>query len=125
MMVKYSIFAVAAIAFTSLQANALTCEQLDDEWEFGNKRLASIFAQGITDNSAPRATNRELKEVNIRLRQQMALTMMIDMDCPLPASLSEPNEYISPALKCETDSLSETSPDSCNLADWQKSEETQ
>jgi hypothetical protein len=89
-------------SFQLASAQAPTCATMLSEFEDANKELSVIMSDGIADNSAPRETNRQLKELNQRFIQSMIIDRMLAMKCTLPTQLSSPKYYMLPALECET-----------------------
>jgi hypothetical protein len=92
------------------------------QWTGLEQDLAEDHAEGITDNSAPRATLRAQRETNILLRAQMLIGMMKDAKCSLPKSPPSYVTYALPALTCRTDMMKSYSskelPASCDRKKW-------
>eukprot|EP00919_Chromeraceae_sp_WS-2016_P016758 GHVR01040063.1.p1 GENE.GHVR01040063.1~~GHVR01040063.1.p1 ORF type:complete len:133 (-),score=10.37 GHVR01040063.1:55-453(-) len=115
-------FLVLAMTAGAAAAEPMGCEKLMDEYVQVNKELSAIWADGIVDDSAPRATNRELKALNGRMIQSMSIDMMIAKNCPLPDQPSSFVIYLSPALACSTEGYKGTKESiaaKCDRATWQ------
>lgn len=104
------------------QGEVGVCASLASQWDLIEQNLASSFVTGISDNSAPRATNRSLDELQGFTKASLLYEMMKDNKCPLPKSPPRAGTYLGAALKCEEDRMSVRSPDSCKRENWNKSE---
>jgi hypothetical protein len=90
----------------SAPAKPLTiCEGLARDWKSVEYELADNYADGITDNSAPRATMRAVEDQNALLKAQIAVGLMRDHKCPLPKRAPSGLTYSLNALKCSTEKL--------------------
>ena len=98
------------------------CTTLAAQWTGLEQDLADDHAEGITDNSAPRATLRAQRETNILLRAQMLIGMMKDAKCPLPKAPPSYVTYLLPAITCRTDMMKSYTakelPVSCDRKKW-------
>ncbi len=101
------------------------CQYREDQVDQANKAMASIFADGITDNSAPRETNRQIKELNQKIKQQTAIQLAIAEGCDTSSFLpNDMGSYITPALECATEQLKGNyKAASCEMSNWTRSEE--
>lgn len=82
-----------------------TCEALALDWRSAEYDLAENYAEGMTDDSAPRATMRAAQDQNALLKAQIALTLMHDNKCSLPKRAPSSITYLLNALKCQTEKL--------------------
>ena len=100
-----------------------TCGSLARQWQGIEQDLATSYARGMGDNSAPRATLRAQEETNGLLRAQMLIEMMRGNRCAIPKSPPTIAPYISAALACEVDKLKSSSsnlPQSCDRSNWSR-----
>jgi hypothetical protein len=96
------------------------CAALARDYDAASKDLAVNEAEGIGDNSAPRATLRAMEDANTLSFANITLALMRDNHCPMPKSAPAAVFYLSPALTCATDRLKGTaSPPSCDRSTWQ------
>lgn len=99
------------------------CAPLARQWRGIEQDLAADYAEGLSDNSAPRATMREQRETNALLRAQMLLGMMRDNKCSLPKTPPSHVTYALPALTCRTDMMKNYAakelPASCDRDNWE------
>ena len=100
------------------------CSKLTSDITNHSKSLAANFAEGVGDNSAPRATMRETQEQTILANVRMTMDLMRDNRCKLPTSVPNGGEYIGSALQCKTDRLKAEvdgtagEPAACNQSKW-------
>lgn len=111
-MVKYKTPTAAVLAAALLTstgsaayAQADTCANLKSRLENSSKSMAMIYADGIGDDSAPRATMRELKELNLKVDQLILLEFMKEHDCEFESAPPSMSLYLSSALECANDQL--------------------
>lgn len=98
------------------------CEQLLTSIEMGKKQQALSWAQGVGDNSAPRATLRAMETVAVLERANFNLKLLELNRCrTLPAPMTEGlGEYAGQALACSTEIVKgNNSSPTCVLASWQ------
>jgi len=76
------------------------CNGYRDDIESNLKRSAMIDAEGISDNSAPRATMREQKKNGYKTDIQTTLNLMAAQKCELPKSTPNAAKYLTSALNC-------------------------
>lgn len=121
-MILELVFALQATAAPAVTATS-TCTILTNQWRGIEQDLAEDNAEGLSDNSAPRATLRAQRETNHLLRSQMLLGMMKDNKCAQPKSPPSYVTYMLPALTCRTDMLKNYAakelPASCKKDTWQ------
>ena len=79
--------AAAKPAVRKAAASSGTCTRLYSDMEHLKKSLAMNFADGIGDNSAPRATMREAQEQSLLGRVRLTMDLMRDNHCRMPASV--------------------------------------
>jgi hypothetical protein len=102
-------------------ASSGTCARLNGEMEQLKKSLAMNFADGIGDNSAPRATMREAQYQSLLGRVRLTMDLMRDNRCKMPTSVPTGVEYASAAIACasarmEAGGASSTA--SCDQSKW-------
>lgn len=95
---------------SSLQASEKTpqqvlCEVYDRTYDGANKSIASIEAEGISDNSAPRESNRQLKILNERVQQLIVVQQMQAYGCKVPKATSSGVGYMIHAVECSTEQI--------------------
>lgn len=108
-------------AAASAAAPAGTCATLMRQYDGASMDLAAGFAESVGDNSAPRATLREMENANALSTAKIALDLMRDNRCPMPKSAPSTATYMSAALTCRTDRFKATgteSPESCKRENW-------
>lgn len=108
---------VAAPAAAAAQGAQL-CQKLEGQIRNSEMNIASEFAEGVGDNSAPRAQMRELRAGNAWAQIQTMLTLMQMNNCPPVARVVSGTPYMLNALSCSTDRLRSSNPDSCNRKNW-------
>jgi hypothetical protein len=97
-----------------------TCAALARDYDTASKDLADKEAEGVGDDSAPRATLRAMEDANTLAGARITLDLMRDNHCPLPKSAPNYIYYLASALSCRTDRLKGTvSPPSCDRTTWQ------
>lgn len=102
-------------------ATAGTCATLMRQYDGASMDLAANFASSLGDNSAPRATLRQMEDANSLATAKIAMDLMRDNRCPMPKSAPSMAPYVSQALSCTTDRMKATgneSPPSCDRANW-------
>lgn len=110
----------AAQAAPGAKPTAL-CPGLATQWDNVEKDLAAREANGVGDNSAPRATLRAIENSNDLARAQMVLSLMQAGRCSLPDSPPSYVVYLSNALSCATARLKGTKdPVECDRKGWKK-----
>jgi len=102
-------------------APAGTCGTLMRQYDGASMDLAANFASSVGDNSAPRATLRQMEDANSLATAKIALDLIRDNRCPTPKSAPSMAPYISQALTCSTERMKASgaeSPASCDRANW-------
>lgn len=102
---------------------ATTCSILASTYEGASMDLAANRAEGVGDNSAPRATLRAMEDANTLAEARITLDLMRDHKCALPKSAPTSIFYLSDALSCATDRLKSQgagSPPSCDRSKWKR-----
>ena len=94
-----------ACLLPAARAEEAACANFAHAYEASNKAIGTIIAQGLTDNSAPRQTNRELGMINERLQQPIVLQQMRAYGCRFPTETSSGGAYLLKAMKCENEML--------------------
>ena len=82
-----------------------TCEGLARDWKAVEYELADNHAEGVTDDSAPRATMRAVRDQNALLKAQIAVSLMRHHKCALPKRAPSSLTYMLDAIKCRTKKL--------------------
>lgn len=96
---------VPPVAPTTSAKPMTVCEGLAHDWRSAEIDLAETHAEGIADDSAPRATMRAVRDQNALLEGQLALTLMRDHKCPLPKRVPSWISYSLNALECKTEKM--------------------
>ncbi len=112
------VFFTLPISFGWAADNAKLCEAYNNTYTEANKNLAMITADGISDNSAPRETNRQLETLNQRTLQLMLIQQMEAHGCRVPKLISTGGGYLGNALACSLKSYD--SPE-CDRQKWKSS----
>jgi hypothetical protein len=101
------------------------CDILASDWRRIEQNLADRVAEGVADNSAPRATLREMQEANDLAIAAMTLQFMRDNRCTMPTRAPNGAGYIGAALACRTAQLRATgsqTPAECNRETWTRAD---
>jgi hypothetical protein len=113
-----ALFAFASPA--SGQPAAGKCTALTSDYDQIEKAMASRWTDSLGDNSAPRATLREMEDSNGLAQAQIILTLMQANRCPLPDHAPSLKRYLSAALACSTARLKSSSEAAeCKMETWQ------
>lgn len=96
------------------------CAALQGDWRSVEITLAQDSAEGIGDNSAPRATLRATEDNNALLRAQMTLELMRAAGCTLPARAPTAGTFLLDAMECQTELLrgGRAGEGACETATW-------
>lgn len=96
------------------------CAALQADWRSVEITLAQDEAEGIGDNSAPRATLRAMEDNNALIRAQMTLELMRAGGCALPARAPQIGTFLLDALDCQTEMLrgGRAGQGACETASW-------
>jgi hypothetical protein len=94
------------------------CKQLESQIEGAEMSISANYAEGVGDNSAPRATLRELRTSNEWAEIRVSLSQMQANRCPTLTRVISGTRFMTPALTCATDRLGATTPDSCKRSTW-------
>lgn len=84
--------------------------------------MAVRWAEGLADDSAPRATMRAAQDTADTAKAQLIVTLMQANHCALPNHAVASTTYMMPAMTCRTDRLKSndaTTPESCKMENWQ------
>jgi hypothetical protein len=98
-----------------------TCAALMRQYNGASMTLADGFASSVGDDSAPRATLREMENANALATAKIALDLMRDNHCPMPKSAPNITTYATAALTCRTDQMKAAGsglPESCKRENW-------
>ena len=115
-----TLLATATAAVSPVFAQSQLCQQFDSQIRLAEQNIASEFAEGIGDNSAPRATNRELRVNTYWTQIHVNLVQAQSNRCPPITRVISGSHYLSAALTCATDRMRSggTTPDSCKRSNW-------
>lgn len=96
------------------------CAALQSDWRSVEITLAQNSAEGIGDNSAPRATLRAMEDNNALIRAQMTLELMRAAGCTLPARAPVAGTFLLDAMECQTALLrgGRAGEGACETATW-------
>jgi hypothetical protein len=96
------------------------CAALQSDWRNVEITLAQNSAEGIGDNSAPRATMRAMDDNNALIRAQITLELMRAAGCTLPARPPLTGTFLMDALDCQTELLrgGHAGQGACDTASW-------
>lgn len=115
--VLLSTIPVTASAQTSSPASI--CEALKNQWRDVEYDLAEAYAEGSSDNSAPRAAVRAGESTNRLLVADIILTLMASHKCPPPKRAPSELNYANGALGCRIERMKgELSPSECDRSTW-------
>jgi hypothetical protein len=107
------------LVFVPSSAFASVCDDLKRQFDFSNRSIAEINADGIVDNSAPREASRQAKISNHKLDQLMILEFMKAHKCPFDAKLGGSVLYALQALECELEKTKGNfKSEKCNTLAW-------
>jgi hypothetical protein len=98
------------------------CAKLGADYENASKELAMTYAEGVGDNSAPRATMREARNGNVLEKARLTVELMRGNSCRIPTEPPSLARYLSPALACQTALLGAQGgnlPPACDMSTWQ------
>ena len=108
---------VALVLPAKTGQSAESCADLAAHYDRLNRHNALLFAESMGDNSAPRATVSELKQIDNRLKQLAVLDFMRAKKCEYPADVE--NSYILSAGKCALEELKGNyRADICDFTKW-------
>ena len=118
-MIHKKFIALSLLALSSPVLAQNTCSALNDAVELQLKIAAQSQAEGLGDNSAPRATLRELEISNSLALARMNLDLAALNKCPARTKPLNPSIYLSEALDCNIQMLrgNKDSP-ACKMQDW-------
>jgi hypothetical protein len=92
-------------AGASTAAARESCADLHKRYDMTHRAIAAIDAEDIGDNSAPRATLRQLKILSEKQDQLILLEFMRSRGCPAPSAVGASVLYMLPAMECATAKL--------------------
>ena len=95
-----SFFAVMLLNEPAAAQRGSLCRIYANVYDDSNKELSSVHAQGLFDDSAPRATYRELQALNAKTTQLIVLQQMEAYGCDIPKEVSSHIHYQAPAMAC-------------------------
>jgi hypothetical protein len=109
---------------TSAAQAASTCSVFAGAIDDAEKSMSAEHAEGVADNSAPRATLREQRIANYLQAAAINLTLMTRHNCPPRKMPIDTRAYYLDALKCGNAQMqrssSAESPPECDRAKWQR-----
>ena len=96
-----------------------TCSALNEAVDLQLKKAAQNWVEGVGDNSAPRATLRELETSNALALARMNLDLATLNKCPIRTKPLNPMIYMTEAIECNLQMLKgvKDSP-ACKMQDW-------
>lgn len=101
------------------QAAGPVCTGLASQWRGVEMELAAIYSEGITDDSAPRATMRASRAGVEMARANAILTLMASYKCTMPKSAPSEVTYLAKALECSTEQLKGNyKSEACDRTKW-------
>lgn len=112
-MLKLKVLTAMLLFFPAISWG-LSCEQLKSQYASQDKHIALLYVRGIGDDSAHRASYRELEKVGRLLQKQILLDFMRQKKCQFPALPSF--NYGASALEC-MDAGDSSHPD-CDMSKW-------
>lgn len=114
------IFLMHFFSFTAQSQSDKLCEVYGNTYDSSNKELSDIYNEGLSDNSAPRETNRQLRIISERILQMMILTQMQHHKCKLPKQPSGWAEYALPSIQCAVERLDmKLDSPKCDWSKWE------
>ncbi|MGB2178921.1 MAG: hypothetical protein ACPH9E_13405 [Hyphomonas sp.] len=119
-MTKFIHISIVGILACGTATAQLSCGEAEKAFDRANRMVAYKELTGIADNSAPRATMRELQILNERTKQQMLLTVAMQIGCdPNNFNPIGNSEYVPDGLACATAELrgSVNAPE-CDISLW-------
>jgi hypothetical protein len=100
------------------------CTALLNAYETESKQASLSWAEGFADNSAPRATLRNLEVNNHLMAKQIDLTLLIQHKCQIPPDPVSTNDYPTDALGCHLAMMKAPGSDArlpaCNMENWKR-----
>lgn len=118
-MIRQAISAFLLLTLCSPALAQSTCNALSETVESQLKKSALSWAEGIGDNSVPRATLREIEISNALAIARMNLDLMAYNKCPGRIKPVNPMIYMNEALDCNLQRLKEVKDaPACNMQDW-------
>lgn len=118
---KNLILAIAITFSASTIFSQTLCEECEKSIDHSLKLIASYYADGIADDSAPRETSRQLKMNNEYFKIMINLQLMESNNCkPINHTLNY-TKYLKDAIECATQKLmgNYDSPE-CDINSWGK-----
>ena len=113
---------LSLVAFSSAvqaQPQNVSCYDFEAAIDREIKGAALLLAEGLSEKSAPRQTNRSI-EINNKLQLvNINLQLQIQNKCPVRKIPVSPSSYISEALDCILAQLKgENNSSACDIANW-------
>lgn len=124
MVIAASIAVLIAQAAPAQVAPVGKCAALQQQWRGIEVALANNDADGVTDNSAPRATMREAQNTANYAKAQVVLRLMELGRCALPLTAPSPSTFASEAMQCRLAQMKASIADlkaglpACNSQSW-------
>jgi hypothetical protein len=112
--------ALAAALWIIAGGAQASCKELAAAIDDSEKDMAMAYAESVGDNSAPRATLRQMRTSTALSVIQINLQLMAAQKCPLPAGPINDSggAYVVPATECALASRIEEKPKSCDRSTW-------
>jgi len=109
----------AILIMATTSAGATTCADLEKSVDWSTKLIASEISEGIGDDSAPRATLKEIRISNEWKKIDISINLMAQNKCSPLAYTPNPANYLTAALNC---SMARTKGENdtivCNKQEW-------
>lgn len=87
------------------RAEPAACAALHNDYELASKKLAMNWAQGVTDNSAARATMRSTQDGVVMEQARVTMDLLRANGCKAPTAAPAKGAYEMQAMQCHTASL--------------------
>jgi hypothetical protein len=127
---KYYLSAVIMIIACSISTQSVgatvanQCSKLSSEYDFQDRQIALTEAEGLVDDSAPRATVREMENLNRRQQKMTLVEIMRGQNCPLPSSVDGDAQYLPEAMACRIASArGQAEGTECKISNWTGAEQ--
>jgi hypothetical protein len=98
-----------------------SCAALMDSYENASKDMADNWVKGLADFSSSGPARRAAQDANSMASANMALSLMKENRCQLPAHVPSPHRYIQAASACRSELAQNGAsiiPESCNRHLW-------
>lgn len=116
-----SLWPQVTIAQARASSPAESCSELHRQFDFIHRQIAMKDAEGVADDSAPRATMRELEMLNMRQEQLILLEFMRMRSCSAPSRVGGAVLYMLPAMNCRLARMRSDADteEKCDMSKWE------